>query len=367
MDTRKLRERFEVVNTVKTNSIHPTIDKVRKKRPRGKLHPKYDSLWYMKREPKCDQPVHEVIGQELFRLLLPNQPKTRLMLKRDIYGKRDQLYILSKEIPGYRSFGRIKPSELLTNILNEQYTGLGEVLVAALFLREGDLHLGNIGIDENGHVVKIDGGFIFNSNKKTMAADIAALPMLSKSYPTNWIGINQWKEKLDKSELDPEAVLASEEIRELPAFRREVNQMLLKICLLPNELIRRMIFSYGAEVSDAEEMTAFLLQSKQEIQVAALANADFITYAVSADAETEVKAYFTYLEAFKTIGKHYLLRDEEMDLGFVEAMTMQFIEMRKLAEKQRGQSGLTYYGRLFGLIPPADEDASIAQRLRTRP
>lgn len=367
MDTRKLRERFEIVQSLETNSVHPSIDKVRKKRPRGNLHPKYDSLWYMKREPKCKRPVCEVIGQELFRLLLPHQPKTRLMLRRDIYGQRDQIYILSKEIPAYKPFSDIDSAELLTNILNGQYIGFGEVLVAALFVQENDLHSGNIGVDENGRVVKIDGGHIFCSSKQITAEDIAALPMLSGTYPVNWIGISSWKRRLKRSDIDLQAVLASKAINELPAFRREVNQMLLKICLLPDELIKRMVFSYGAEEAEVKNITNLLLANKQVMLIAALANPDFIRYVVSAEAQEDLKNYFSYLEQFKTTGKHYLLRDDEMDLGFVEVMAAQFIEMHKVIEAQNGESILVEIGRLFGLIPPPEADESIAQRLRNRP
>jgi hypothetical protein len=255
----------------------------------------------------------------------------------------------------------------LANILNRKYTGLGEVLVAALFLRENDMHLGNIGVDKNGRIVKIDGGFIFVSNKKATAADIAALPMLSESYPDNWIGIHYWEEEADKSIFDPNAVLTSEQIRDLPAFRREVNQMLLKICLLPDELIRKMIFLYSAEESDAKKITAFILRSKQEMGEAAKANAGFLSYLVSADAESDLKAYLLYLEQFKTTGKHYLLRDNEKDRGFAEAMTTGFIALRKEAVKPQAQSCLSYIGSLFGLTSAADGDESIAQRLRMRP
>jgi hypothetical protein len=240
------------------------------------------------------------------------------------------------------------------------------MLVASLFVGEDDLHSGNVGVNANRRVVKIDGGHTFESDKKITAADIAALPKLAESYPTNWIGINRWDEKRKKSKFHADAVLANDEIRDLPAFRREVNQMLLKICLLPAELIRKLLNSYDADTEVVEKTAAFLMKNQREIKEAALTNPDFIRYVASAEAETDLQAFFTYLDDFKTTGKHYLLRDDEMDLGFVDTMTSEFIEMRKAVEKPQEPSYLAYYGRLLGLTTPKETDESIAARLRRR-
>lgn len=322
MDSRKLRERFEIIDSLRTDSSHPTIDIVRKKKPRGQTGTKYSYFWFMKREPKSSIPTKEVIGQEFFRLLIPYQPKTRLLVDNDMYGSRHKYYVISKEIPKFKKFHELNHAVLKKKLLNGTYKGLGDILVASLFLREDDLHSGNIGVDEQGRVVKIDGGFTLESKKTVTEKDIAALPKLNKTYPKNWIGMSVWSRELEKSIINTDNEFANA-MREESDFRREINRMLLRISVLPEELIQKFIQSYEPTSAEEAVIANIIKQSQLEIRSAANNNPDFLSYLYSADAKEDLNEYLDYLDTFKTTGKHFLMRDDKSDVDFREMIENQ--------------------------------------------
>ena len=85
----------------------------RKKKPKDTASEQREALWFLKKSNSAIQARREVIAQELFRLILPGHPKTRLVR---LSTQTQAKYIISKEVPGYSSLSAIDNKFLLERI-----------------------------------------------------------------------------------------------------------------------------------------------------------------------------------------------------------------------------------------------------------
>ena len=129
----------------------------------------------------------ELLAQEFFRLIIPEQPETRLLI--DIKDGVEEYYLLSEEIKDWQEL----PLDSRQSFADGTFTGLGQVLLTAVFLQETDLKNGNIGLgpqrdDGSWPVRKIDGDWCFSEMRapsRSYAFDtktIQRLPQLTKDY-----------------------------------------------------------------------------------------------------------------------------------------------------------------------------------------
>ncbi|GGI77301.1 hypothetical protein [Legionella impletisoli] len=246
----------------------------------------------------------EVLAQELFRLLLPTQPETRLAW----HPINGTYYVLSEEIPNYRLLP-MTPHEFT----NGQYTGLGQILLGALFLQEIDLKNGNVGISGN-QVIKIDGDwsfafirdpsfFTYQPEQTITTSMIETLPY-PKFYAFNWLDLIFENVAQSRSRIVDPAALCN-----ASSFRREVNQAILKILLLPESYLERLVDAFipagGSRYLD------FLKQRRNELKQSALQSLSFKAYLSSPQAANDAQMHWNYIKAFKVQGDYPILSEQD--------------------------------------------------------
>ena len=171
------------------------------------------------REPAVAR--REFLAQEFFRVIIPHQPETRLLMN----GATGTHHILSEEVKGYQDL----PLNQAEKFENGTFTGLGQVLVVSLFLQEIDLKNGNLGLDHQNQVIKIGGDWCFAQFRESeikqygITADtIKSLPYPKGFHTFNWLDYTFAGAKYASSDIVSPGLVNN------PQFRAEVNQAMLK-------------------------------------------------------------------------------------------------------------------------------------------
>lgn len=294
--------------TVTTGGYMHPITIVKKTNPHFSLFglgvpPKYVRNWYRKLVGE-DKKVawNEVVAQEFFRLVNPAHPKTRYC------QHQGTSYVLSAEIPGYQSFGNIPAATIKKNVKEGVYKGLGEVMVLALFLNEVDLRLFNLGIDKDNNVIKIDGDWCFarlrekgkisrNYNITSDLLDNLPYLLLEDYYACSWLDVIDHDLVNDKPKTVDDSFLTLEHLR------AEINRAILKILILPEELIRTLITQHVDDETHCMELIDETLARQTLLRNAALANRSFLTYLDSEQALADLYDYMPALQSFKMPNK----------------------------------------------------------------
>ena len=311
MRSAKNDKQFTIISELKKGDVRAKfshkIDLVRKKPgniPDGALPKKYHAMWYMKKIKNNNAAIRELVGQEFFRLLIPNHPKTRIT-----NDGASPSYVLSKEVPSFQTLDEIPQTIVKEHIQNHVYKGLGDVLVVSLLLNEIDLKFGNLGIDDQDHFIKIDGDWCFarlteqfkSHNFIINEKGLRDLPFLFESYAFNWLDI------ILADTLKTSKIFDKDFSKDL-YFRAEVNSTILRILILPDDLIKAFINSYITG-EDAANIYNEITQRKSALKEAALANKDFKEYVKSDPAKETFINYRNYLQNFKTTSKNHLVID----------------------------------------------------------
>lgn len=204
----------------------------------------HSGTWFAKMATDPEIARHELIAQEFFRLIIPHQPETRIAKDEAL----ETYYVYSQEVQGYRTLPLQEK-----HFVDGTITGFGQAILVSAFLQEVDLKNGNIGVDENNRVIKIDGdqclASVLGVKEKFDLTPrvIAELPYPHDFYATNWLDLIQYRrdrkgqDDLFRSDIVP---WESDSMKNNNLFRAEVNQAMLKICLLPDEYIEKFISSY---------------------------------------------------------------------------------------------------------------------------
>ncbi len=285
---------------------------------------KNQKKWYLKcLGENFTEALIETIAQEFFRLILPYHPKTRIALAS---GSRF-CYVLSKEIDNFDPNFFLNPQNN-ERIINDEITGLAATQVLALLLNEIDFKPCNVGVAD-GKVIKIDGDYCFASlnrkikyyiegkNNHITKTDLEALPMLVDYEPSNWLNLIAWSEETKQAEKNlPTA--ADQIINQMPAFKHELYQTILRIILLPDELIRFFTKSYiPDEVLDSSNrvrnnfaiLAETLITRKNQLAQVSYQIPAFNHYRLTNNAHEEILDYLQQLKEFKTLGSSNLLAD----------------------------------------------------------
>lgn len=154
--TQKSKEKFFMQQAVKLfqstgNTFAGNVAIVNKKNKGS------ESSWYAKSKSikKMNQAQLEVFSGELLRFLLGDQqPKSRYLVD------EDKIFVLSKSVNGFTNFNS---QDALNKLEENHFKGLLPTLFVCMFMEEADLKADNMGIDENGRVVKIDNDAAFAS------------------------------------------------------------------------------------------------------------------------------------------------------------------------------------------------------------
>lgn len=266
---------------------------------------KYTSIWFKKHSWDRIRAQREIVAQELFRLFIPGHPKTRLAI-----DNQNNTFVLSKGIPHYECISDVAirigktfhppASESMQNtfklketglkIINRglsdypdapgippDYTQLGYLIIMSLWVHEFDFRLGNISI-EHGKFKKIDGDFCFRglefpdlkASFQITADLIDKLPYIGSYHVMNWLDHLRGS----KHELNPTLVIDDVNNK---WFRKELNEMMLKIILMPPILLRCLVEHHMVKAA-ADQCMDFLLERAEQLRRAALQNKSFRSF-----------------------------------------------------------------------------------------
>ena len=268
----------------------------------------------------------EVLAQEFFRLIIPNQPETRNLIS-PLSGRR---YILSEAVPGFRRL----PDDEPNNFTNGKFKGLGQVLVSAFFLQETDLKNGNLGLNNADQVIKIDGDKCFSEvtsppfenippfahNYNITPKAIASLP-----YPEDYFVYN-WLDVVGMRHIFQEGSIVNHALSDAPQFRAEVNQAILKISVLPDKFIEKFVHAY---VSFQEPKLIHLIQfRREELKRSALENESFKQYLDTDTAKNDVQQLEEQIASFQLNGSQTII-PARMMRELKEIMENTFADLRQ--------------------------------------
>lgn len=266
--------------------------------------------WICKTNADYDETLREILAQEFFRVVIPHQPETRMAYRGKNSTGKEIYSILSEEVEGYRSL----PKNQSVKFENGTYTGLGQVLVCALFLQEIDLKNGNVGLNKEGQVIKIDGDWSFSGlveyykdcEYKITPQSIELLPYPVDYYVFNWLDLIQENVKQSKSQIINPTALSS-----APLFRLEVNQALLKICLIPDCFIES--FVNAVTPTGAERFVTLIKNRRDELKQSALQNDSFNEYLKLPQAAMDADNLFTHLSLFNINSQQVIALEQSLD------------------------------------------------------
>lgn len=302
----------------------------------GELEQKaqYRHHWYFKHENDRLAANNEVVAQELFRLFIPNHPKTRLVL-----GEQGETSVVSREVPGFQPLEKMDPHVLNQRLKDGTYKGLGEVMVMALWLNEADLKLGNMGVDKDGKVVKLDGGWCLaqlRSPQRKMTITETTL----RHLPAN-LDINpyNWLDRINMDRTGKTPIVANVSMSFNPQFRQEVNEAIMRILLCPDNSLREFAHYYAHESVQADKIINLLEERKVQLHQAACQNVSFCQFMQTEQAEKLAESFVRQSSDFILTGKTRL-----SDSGRVDAILAEFALLRditKVSKAAPAQSAAT--------------------------
>lgn len=267
--------------------------------------PGHSSNWIVK---IADNPViarHEVLAQEFFRLFIPHQPQTRIAKDEKDY------FVCSEKVESYKSlpYGEGKLFE------DGTYTGLGQAILVAVFLQEVDLKNGNIGLDKDGRVIKIDGDQCLASllderlHFSLTPEVIANLPSKGDFAANNWLD-----DKRTNSFFLPSKILNPIALSKNDLFRGEINQATLKICLMPDEFIEKFVEFYIPEENEISRNSYIdLIKNRRNtLKLSAVQNDSFRHYLYKPEAQDDAKSFLEQMRNFQVGGVSVLSIDHAL-------------------------------------------------------
>lgn len=275
--------------------------------------------------------TREVVAQELFRLYIPSQPKTRLLIDH----KNVVISVASEAVPNFTTPYSLPDDDMKNGVLSGKYTGLGKLCVMALFLNEDDFKPGNVALSNN-QFIKIDGDWCFanlllgqpdRKDNVITEAVIADLPFVYNYEAYNWLNHR-------RAELLYESSFLDFKMSNHAGFRQEVNEQILKVLLTPPELLKDFFQHYDNPISRVNKILdpalKFLVDRQQQLFKSALDNASFLNYMESNEAKRVVENFKDNLAAFKTSEKNFLLTSRNKN-DINAKIDSQFIQLQATA------------------------------------
>jgi hypothetical protein len=267
-----------------------------------------EKLWFRKEMESPADARSEALAQEFFRLLIPRQPETFLAWDETL----GTYYILSEAVPGFRFL----PENQKERFTRGDFPGLGQIVIGSIFLFEIDLKNGNLVLNENNEVVKIDGDWSFagikcpekfgNKPNKITPELIASLPYPLGFYTFNWFGmVEKGVAKLTSKFVNPA------DLSKAPHFREEMNQAMLKILLLPDSYITQFVDAFIP--AGADRYTEFMRKHRDQLKASALQNASFRAYLLSDNALTDAVEHLEHIQKFTVQGNTRIVSEVDAE------------------------------------------------------
>ncbi len=251
-----------------------------------------DQIWIYKTFYSKERARFELLCQEFYRLIIPSQPQTIIG-----HDKKNHSHaILSAKISGFKPL----PYHEAPLFANGTHHGLGQILVTSIFIHEIDLNLNNIGLDKNNRVVKIDGDWsaagliepnLLQGITTTITPDlIEHLPFIDHYYCYNWLDIIQEKKNFGSSSM------VDADLSKSPSFRKEINQTILALLLIPEFYIHAFVSHYLPNYLRHQTIEAFLSR-QQELYSSAMNLDSFVNPKQTFD-DFDIEAYTKHLQQF---------------------------------------------------------------------
>ena len=277
-------------------------------------------IWFKKEMPNPAVAKIEILAQEFFRLLLPDQPETRLAQNEDTGA----FFILSEKVLGYHDL----PTNEANKFADGTYRGLGQVMLISMFVREIDLKNGNLGLDDRGRVIKIDGDWSFAGLSEgrfptpqyqysLTAEAVESLPYPKDFYTFNWLDLTQNNIHSITSEIVNPA------LSQAPQFRAEINQAMLKICLIPDSFIDKFVDAYMP--AGADRFVTLIKARRDELRLSALQNRSFQDYLNSSQVGVDALNFIEQMKSFQVNGRNLLRLRIGDDLNREVQMGVRFL------------------------------------------
>ncbi|MFZ4077403.1 MAG: hypothetical protein ACOYKA_05395, partial [Legionellaceae bacterium] len=247
--------------------------------------------WIGKQVSSLELAKKEQIAQEFFRMILPRQPKTRVLKFETGW------FVLSEEVSSFEYL----PRGLSECYSNGAYVGLGETLLLSMYLGETDLNEGNIGLNHKKEIIKIDGEQSFEQIDHTLRSrDIQLLPFIDDFKADRWLDL-----KLHGLACHDVSDIVDKRLCDALFFRQEVNRTILTLCLLTKSFITRFVQSYGLESSTF--YVDYLVRRTKELMHTALLNPSFRAYLLDKNMTMLIEEKIKSLLTFKTSESHILV------------------------------------------------------------
>lgn len=296
---------------------------------RGKLRGS-EKIW-IKKEMKVPAVAKiEIMAQEFFRLILPHQPETRL-LQDPTYGTS---FILSEEVPEYREL-----PDAPAHFTSGRYTGLGQALLVSVFLQEIDLKNGNIGLDKWDRVIKIDGDWCFAQalpGYGDYSYGLTPKTIESLPYPQDFYAFN-WLDLVGQGIKFPSSLIVEPALSNAQLFRAEVNQAMLKICLLPALFIERYVDAIIS--AGAQYFIDFIKIRKDTLLASAMHNASFKEYLKTPKAKEDIVGLIDHMNSFVINGEIGVVRISQHEI-IADTVMRQLQELISIAVSEETGLGL---------------------------
>ena len=264
-------------------------------------------IFYQKEMESNRVACMEVLAQEFFRLIIPVQPETRIAYNPSL----NTYFILSEEISGYKPLPPNSPSKFTDG----EFPGLGQVMLTSVFLQEIDLKNGNICLNKENQVIKIDGDWCFagirspafkDYNKSITPELLASLPFPYYGYSAfNWLDISH------KGIARITSRMVDEDLASAPHVRREINEAMLKILLLPDDYLVSFVDAYIPHSSKADIFVNYLKERREELKLAALQDESFNLYLKSSLAIDTVEQHLCYMKEFVVNGTRSIITESK--------------------------------------------------------
>lgn len=318
------------INIYTYRKIDSSIDEGSHPISEGTL-PDTEGTWICKRAHSENEARFEQLGQELFRLAIPHQPKTQIARGKG-YSSNRPYYLLSEKIDNLRPLSSHYSKSLFTS---EAETDLGRILMSAIILHELDLQDEHIGFNSSNRLVKIDGDFTLAAlahpkitrglTTEITTTLINNLPFIQHYYVYNWLDIVQMKKNYNLSHI------ISPTISESPHFRQGINQAILCFLLLSPNYLKQFISLYMPEDMVKEIYPSFL-KRQETLRAAAMSSDSFLEYLTSSDAEKNMHEHLLHIKNFAAHSQFPVIQPDQ-HAALEDSCTTQFNALK--AEKMR--------------------------------
>lgn len=225
-----------------------------------------------------------VIAQEWLRIILGGrQPKAEYL-----EAAPGSYAVKIDNVPGFVHFKPHAVSEVKEKILEGELKGLGQLLVACLFLNEVNLTLGSLGVSAN-QVVKIGTECVWKGDTPCKdsieAIDLIVLPLLANHFVKNWL------DRVIDGHMPTWPILACKELKDNPQFMAEVNEGILRCLLLQDDFIKAIVRECTNSPYETQRISLELMLRKRDLRKAAFNKVSFIEYLTSSAAEHTVMVH----------------------------------------------------------------------------